>query len=133
MILVNKEYTTNIIHLDIARTAGTEADDDGNNGYAEIELTLVRMRLARLPRGLSSLYVAYVYIEPKAAVSQNAIKNDEKTTNAIATLIQQAIDNDPTPQCPLLFVCGDFNTVKCNNFVRLLGVKLLYCAPMRVK
>jgi hypothetical protein len=91
------------------------------------------MRPARLPRGFSSLYVACVYIEPKSAVSQNAIKNDEKPTNAIATLIQQAIDNDLTPQCPLLFVCGDFNTAKCNNFFRLLGVKLLNCAPMRGK
>jgi hypothetical protein len=94
-------------------------------------MTLVKMRPARLPRGFSALYIACVYVEPKAAVNQNAIKNDEKATNTIAIRIQQAIDKDPTPQCPLIFVCGDFNTAKCTHFVRLLGVKLLNRAPTR--
>jgi hypothetical protein len=76
----------------------------------------------------SILNVAFVYVEPKAAASQNAIKNDEKATSTIAMHIQQAIDKDPTPQCPLIFVCWDFNTAKCAHFVRMLGVKLLATA-----
>ncbi len=68
-----------------------------------------------LPRGYSILYVASVYVEPRAAASQNAIKHDEKATNTIAMRIQQAIDKDPTTQSPLIFVCGDFNTAKCTH------------------
>jgi hypothetical protein len=89
------------------------------------------MRPARLPRGYSILYVACVFVEPKAAANQNTIKNDEKATNTIAMRIQQAIDKDPTPQCPVIFVCGDFNTANCTHPVRMLGVKLLNCAPTR--
>jgi hypothetical protein len=129
MVLVNKDYATNVTHLGNTNTEAAADDDD--NCDVEIEMTLVKMRPSRLPRGFSALYVACVYIEPKAAASQNAAKNDEKTTIAVATRIQQAIDIDPTPQFPLIFVCGDFNTAKCTHFVRMLGVRLLNYAPTR--
>jgi hypothetical protein len=73
MVLVNKNYAAHDIYLDTANME-TSADNDDNCDL-EIEMTLVKMRPARLPQGILD---ALCRVRLHRAKSQNAIKNDNQ-------------------------------------------------------
>ena len=76
MILINKNYTTNIQHITTKKIENSEA-----------EISLVKIKPNRLPRGYSSCYVACIYIPPKAANKNNTQKHQEQETDNIAQII----------------------------------------------
>ena len=75
MILINKDYTTNIQHITTKKIENSEA-----------EISLVKIKPNRIPRGYSSCYVACIYIPPKAANKNNTQKHQEQETDNIAQI-----------------------------------------------
>ncbi len=112
MILINKNYTTNIQHITTKKIVNSEA-----------EISLVKIKPNRLPRGYSSCYVACIYIPPKAANKNNTQKNQEQETDNIAQIISNILDTEKSINKPLLYICGDFNGAKSCTLCRQLQVK----------
>jgi hypothetical protein len=76
MILINKEYTTSIQHITTKKIEKSEA-----------EISLVKIKPNKLPRGYSFCYVACIYIPPKAVTKNNSQKHQEQETDNIAQII----------------------------------------------
>jgi len=122
-ILINKKYSSHVKQINIDKNL-----DDENN---QIEITMAKIRPARLPRGYSSCFIACVYITPKNAITNNTIKHNEKGTDEIAQAIIQALDLEKSVNKQLLFVCGDFNGAKSKTLCNQLQVKQINSAPTR--
>ena len=122
LILTKKTYAAETKVLEINKTEQLEA-----------EISLIKLRPYKLPRGYSTCYIACIYIPPKAAIRNNTIKNNEEETTNIAKIISNAIDSDKTTNKQLVIICGDLNGAKTTALSRQLNVKQINRAATRGK
>lgn len=122
MILINKQYATQIQHINTTKTANSNT-----------EITIAKIRPKRLPRGYGSCYVVCAYITPTSATKNNRKKFNEVETNIIAQQVATALDEDKSTNKHLLFICGDFNGATSSSLCRQLQVEQINTAPTRKK
>ena len=122
MTLNKKTYAAETKHIEIKAT-----------DLMETEISLIKLRPHKLPRGYSTCYIACIYIPTKAATRKNSIKNHEEETSNIAKIISNAIDSDRTTNKQLLIICGDLDGAKTNALSRHLNIKQINKAATRGK
>jgi hypothetical protein len=126
LILVNKDYATKIQQIKpepYKRPAWMEASDE--RAQPNVELTIVKFRPARLPRGYSTCIAICVYI-PEWTPNRQA---------AAILQLRQAIEG-PITSCitnnkPLIIISGDFNGADVTSICSDHGLYLVNKQPTR--
>ena len=121
MIMINKTYSEHCVHVTTTKM----------NPLSHTEITLVKMRPKRLPRGYGSLIVASIYIPPEEAIINNTNKYSGLEINEIIEHITKTQDHARSTQKQLLIICGDFNGAKSNRLCTSLDVKQINTVPTR--
>ena len=115
LVAVRKDYASNCIEI---KSPNNQQDDPN-----ALEVTSVRLRPNRLPRGYSTCLISAVYIPPSS--------NQTIEINALTNHLTDAVDLCPGK--PLIYTCGDFNKANTSLIKSQLGIYQLNKKPTRKK
>ncbi len=128
MILVSKDYAQAITHLPPAEQPALPyaINSDKVNKQGKLELTIVRIKPKRLPRGYSCVIVVCVYIPNWGPTLQNS------SIGQLIQAIAPVITNNTSSDHPLIYICGDFNGANTSPVSRALTVHQLQSGTTRL-